>query len=175
MPVVLWLLLLFKFLKWFFIKLTRGRPLPAYGKRNSKANEAGNNTFPANPSKPHWVKKEIIRLKALMPQAGCRVIANTFNRRFAKTKHMTVGKTYVNTVIRAHQYDIQVLRQKIKHTKPRYVPRNLVWGMDITGKTDCGTPQPRQPLALCLGKQILADNTRTLVVRHQAIWQTQDH
>ena len=30
--------------------------------------------------KPQWVKPEIIRLKALMPQAGCRTIAHHFNR-----------------------------------------------------------------------------------------------
>jgi hypothetical protein len=31
--------------------------------------------------KPKWVQQDIIRLKALMPQAGCRTIAHHFNRR----------------------------------------------------------------------------------------------
>lgn len=43
--------------------------------------------------KPAWVRKEIIRLKALMPEAGCRRIAYAFNRRFAQSKLMTVSKT----------------------------------------------------------------------------------
>jgi len=47
------------------------------------------------PPKPEWVRREIIRLKALMPDAGCRTITHNFNRRFAERRHMTVGKTYV--------------------------------------------------------------------------------
>lgn len=30
--------------------------------------------------KPTWVRNDIIRLKALMPNAGCRTIAHHFNR-----------------------------------------------------------------------------------------------
>ena len=48
-------------------------------------------------SKPNWVKREIIRIKAHMPKAGCRLIADVFNRSFA-VKEMTVGKTFVYTV-----------------------------------------------------------------------------
>jgi hypothetical protein len=50
--------------------------------------------------KPEWVRREIIRLKALMPNAGCRMITHCFNRRFAKRRCMTVGKTYVADTIR---------------------------------------------------------------------------
>jgi transposase InsO family protein len=86
--------------------------------------------------KPAWVTKEIIRLKALMAEAGCRKIAYTFNRRFSQSKQMTVSKTYVNEIIRKHNYEIQILKKKIKNTKPKSVPHNLIWGMDFTGKTD---------------------------------------
>ncbi|MEK7197148.1 MAG: DDE-type integrase/transposase/recombinase, partial [Nitrospirota bacterium] len=48
---------------------------------------------------------------------------------------MTVSKTYANDVIRKHRYEIQILRKKIKNRKPRGAPKNLVWGMDLTGKT----------------------------------------
>ena len=85
--------------------------------------------------KPEWVKHEIIRLKALMADAGCRKIAYVFNRRFAEDRQMTVSKTYANDVIRKHRYEIQILRKKIKNRKPRGAPKNLVWGMDLTGKT----------------------------------------
>jgi len=71
-----------------------------------------------------------------MPESGCRQLANVFNRRFAHHRRMTVGKTFVSRTIRAHQYDIQVLRQKIKHRPPRPVAPHLIWGMDLTGKRD---------------------------------------
>jgi transposase InsO family protein len=85
--------------------------------------------------KPAWVKQEIIRLKALMPDTGtCRAIADIFNRRFAAKRKVTVGKTYVSDVIRAHRYEIDCLRRDIKNAKPRPVAKNLVWGVDLTGK-----------------------------------------
>jgi len=85
--------------------------------------------------KPGWVKREVIRLKALMPQAGCRTIAHTFNR-MHQYKGMSVGKSYVNETIKKHQYEIQILRRKIKHKRPKPLPLNLIWGIDMTGKTD---------------------------------------
>ncbi len=86
--------------------------------------------------KPVWVRQEVIRLKALMPEAGCRIIANTFNRRFAESKQMTVSKTFVNETVKKHKYEIQILRKKIKNGKPKGVPGNLIWGADLTGKKD---------------------------------------
>jgi putative transposase len=86
--------------------------------------------------KPEWLKHEIIRLKALMPQAGCRSIADICNRRFAASRKVTVGKTYVHQVLQRHDYEIKILRRKLKHAKPKVVPRNLIWGIDLTGKTD---------------------------------------
>jgi putative transposase len=86
--------------------------------------------------KPFWVTQELIRLKALMPIASCRTLADMFNRKFAAARKMTVGKTFVSGVIRTHQYEIQVLRKRIKHANPKPVPVNLVWAMDLTGKVD---------------------------------------
>ena len=85
--------------------------------------------------KPKWVKKKVIWLKALMPQAGCRTIVHTFNR-LHQAKGVTVSKSYVNTVTRNHQYEIQILRRKLKHKRPKALPHNLIWGIDLTGKTD---------------------------------------
>jgi len=70
-----------------------------------------------------------------MHGAGCRSIAHAFNR-LHEGRGMTVGKSYVNEVVRKYRYEIQVLRRKIKHKRPRPVPHNLVWGVDLTGKTD---------------------------------------
>ncbi len=86
--------------------------------------------------KPDWLKQEIIRLKAHMPQAGCRTIANICNRRFAASRKVTVGKTYVHETLQRHAYEVQILRRNLKHAKPKCVPRNLIWGIDMTGKTD---------------------------------------
>lgn len=88
------------------------------------------------PAKPAWVRREVIRLKALMREDGtCRAVAAAFNRRFAATRNMTVGKTFVAETIRAHYCEVLALRRQIKRARPRRLPRNLVWAADLTGKT----------------------------------------
>ncbi len=47
---------------------------------------------------------------------------------------MTVGKTFVANTLRDHQYEIQVLHKKLKHTPPKPIARQLVWGVDLTFK-----------------------------------------
>lgn len=86
-------------------------------------------------AKPEWVKHEVLRLKALMPHDGCRKIADIFNRRFEEARKMTVGKTYVSNTIRKHYHEILLLRRQIKNAKPKQVPHNLIWALDLTGKT----------------------------------------
>lgn len=87
--------------------------------------------------KPEWARQDVIRLKALMRKGGtCRSIAAAFNRRFALTREMTVGRTWVSEVIRNHRYEIDIARREIKNAKPRPMPKQLVWGIDLTGKTD---------------------------------------
>jgi transposase InsO family protein len=118
------------------------------------------------------VRKEIIRLKALMPEAGCRTITHCFNRRFAERRRMTVGKTYVADTIRRQQYAILCVRRTLKHRVPRPIPRNLIWGMDLLTKTDA---HGRQHIVLaildhasraCLRLQRLSDKS-AWTVRHQ--------
>lgn len=89
-----------------------------------------------SPQKPDWLKHEIIRLKAHMPQAGCRTIADICNRRFAASRKITVGKTYVHETLQRHAYEVLILCRNLKQAKPKSVPRNLIWGIDLTGKTD---------------------------------------
>lgn len=135
---------MFLFLRWswavciywlrvFFAVLFPSDFSPAFGRRKPKEDKK---IFCRHQPKPAWVREEIIRFKAFMPQAGCRMIAHTFNRIFAQSEAITVSKTFVNEVIRKHQYEIRVLRRKIKNGRPKDVPKNLVWGMDLTGKTD---------------------------------------
>ena len=49
---------------------------------------------------------------------------------------MMMGKTFVSGVIRKHPYDIQAIRQKLKCRKLTAGPKNRIWGLDLTGKTD---------------------------------------
>ncbi|OGT13002.1 MAG: hypothetical protein A3J49_02740 [Gallionellales bacterium RIFCSPHIGHO2_02_FULL_57_16] len=104
--------------------------------RSKFAQPADRHNHRYSPQKPEWLKAEIIRLKALMPQAGCRSIADLCNRRFAASRKITVGKTFVHQILQRHNYEIQNLRRNLKHAKPKPVPRNLIWGIDLTGKTD---------------------------------------
>lgn len=86
--------------------------------------------------KPEWVRREVIRLKALMRESGtCRAIEALFNRRFTVSRKMTVGRTWVGQVIREHRYEIDLVRRQIKNARPKPVPKNLIWGIDLTGKT----------------------------------------
>jgi transposase InsO family protein len=144
MPLIFWLFCLSQWLcsklKSLRLYLWPDRPSPRYGRRKQQQDQnIADQTKPVyyhRQPKPEWVYKEVIRLKALMPDAGCRTIAAIFNRRFNIRKNMTVGKTYVSNTLRKHQYEIQVLRRKIKHRRPRSIPTNLIWGIDLTGKTD---------------------------------------
>ncbi|MBT9591860.1 MAG: transposase family protein [Thiobacillus sp.] len=71
-----------------------------------------------------------------MPDAGCRKLAFIFNRRYAVSRRMKVGKSFVADTLREHRYEIEIERRRIKHRVPPAMPRNLVWGLDMTGKTD---------------------------------------
>lgn len=91
-------------------------------------------------AKPLWVANEIIRLKALMPDGSYRKLADIFNRRFARhaqvERRMTVGRTFVSDTVRKHRYEIEVMRRSLKHRVPTALSKNLVWGLDLTGKSD---------------------------------------
>lgn len=105
-------------------------------RRRKNLHPANINNHHHSRQKPDWLKAEIIRLKAHMPQAGCRSIADICNRRFAASRKITVGKTCVHQILQQYDYEIQILRRNLKHIKPKSVPRNLIWGIDLTGKTD---------------------------------------
>jgi len=82
--------------------------------------------------KPPWVRREILRLKALMPEAGCRRIAHTFNRLHQNRRAMTVGKTFVAGVLRNRGEEVLRIRREIKHRTPRPLRRNVIWALDWT-------------------------------------------
>ncbi|MBH0199885.1 MAG: transposase family protein [Nitrospira sp.] len=121
--------------------------------------------------KPKWVKTEVIRLKALMPQAGCRTIAHYFNRRWKARRHMTVSKTYVADTCRKHQYKVLHARRRLKHRVPRPMRRNRLWGCDLLVKTD-SIGQRHVAIAVldhasraCLRLQQLSDKSSLTILR----------
>nr|NIR53331.1 transposase family protein [Nitrospinaceae bacterium]NIS83729.1 transposase family protein [Nitrospinaceae bacterium]NIT80526.1 transposase family protein [Nitrospinaceae bacterium]NIU42853.1 transposase family protein [Nitrospinaceae bacterium]NIU94925.1 DDE-type integrase/transposase/recombinase [Nitrospinaceae bacterium] len=111
--------------------LTRRKHLPIYGRKKVLESKPRYCRFPR---KPDWVPKEIVRMKALMWDHGCRKLAEIFNRRFAGKE--SVGKTYVYNVLVQHRHEIALLRRNLKKRKPRPMPHNLIWGLDLTGKPD---------------------------------------
>jgi putative transposase len=54
-------------------------------------------------------------------------ITDLCNRRFAATRRITVGKTYVHSIMQRHQYEITILRRNLKHSIPCPIPRNKWW------------------------------------------------
>jgi transposase InsO family protein len=121
------------------------------------------------PPKPPWVRAEVLRLKALMPANGCRKIAITFNRLHGHRRSMTVGKSYVANVLRDSQEEVLRLRSELKHRRPRRLPKNLTWAMDLTttaadappvlGILDHGT-------RACLGLRALRSKASVVILRH---------
>lgn len=94
-----------------------------------------------SPRKPEWVVDELIRLKALMPTAGCRRICDTFNRLHAQQRQMTVSKSFVAYTLRRERYAIACKRRELRRRKPYSPERNAVWALDLTGKQDISGQQ----------------------------------
>ena len=76
-----------------------------------------------------WVKNEVVWLKAVMPEAGCRTIVHYFSRRWKSRRQMTVSKPYVTDICRCHEYLSLTARRKLKHRISRPMPNNCVWGV----------------------------------------------
>jgi transposase InsO family protein len=85
---------------------------------------------------------------------------------------MTIGKTYAGYTIKNNLYEIQVLRRKQKHQRPRPVPHNLIWAMDLTGKTDSHHKQHtvlgivEHHSRACLTLAAIADKSTITLLRH---------
>ena len=118
--------------------------------------------------KPDWVRNEVLRLRAIS-NAGARTVAATFNLLHAK-RGESVGKTFVANLVRDNSEAILRLRRKLKHRKPRKMPRNLLWALDLTFLP--GEEQPRPVLGLidhgsraCLALAHLRDRSTIGVLR----------
>lgn len=106
-----------------------------YGKR--QADFFGTKSTHRYQPKPDWVVKEVIRLKAHLPDGSGYTIAHVFNRLHQKRRNMTVSKSYVYTVFKKHSSAIIIARKKIKRRKPYSYRKNQLWQLDLTEiKTD---------------------------------------
>lgn len=114
-------------------RYTEWRPSCVRSRRSEP--QSSKHPHPRRRAKPPWVLPELLRLKALMPEAGCRRLADVFNRRFAHTD-VSIGKTFVNDKLREHRLEVLRLRRTLRRRKPRASAPNRVWGLDLTGKTD---------------------------------------
>lgn len=83
--------------------------------------------------KPDWLRLEVLRIKAHMPHAGCRLVAYTFNRLHP---HTYIGKTFVAELIAQHQLEITQLRGQLRSTQPHAIRVNSTWAIDMTFFTD---------------------------------------
>ncbi|MES2311621.1 MAG: integrase core domain-containing protein [Pseudomonadota bacterium] len=85
-------------------------------------------------AKPAWVREELIALAA-RSTLSCRTLAEVFNRRHAD-QGMRVGKTFVAELLKRHHAEIACHRRRLRPRHYRAGRRNVVWGLDGTGKID---------------------------------------
>lgn len=116
-------------------RLSRQR-VASHHMRGARLHPAASHRVMRYNPKPEWVADEVVRLKAHMPDAGCRRIALTFNRIHARRHLVTVSKSYVAMVVRKRRYEVERLRLDWKRRVPRPSPVNHTWGVDLTGKAD---------------------------------------
>ena len=75
--------------------------------------------------KPDWALKELTRLKAHMPDAGCRTLADTFNRLFAH-RQILVCKSTAHRLLRNQAYAVLRAGQSMRSkTLARLSPTRL--------------------------------------------------
>lgn len=83
--------------------------------------------------------RELIEIKTKLPPSGhgsgVRTVAAIFNRRHASDAiPCSVSKSTVAKYLRLHRYEVIQLRRELKHRVPRSMPRNRIWGLDLTGR-----------------------------------------
>lgn len=129
--MVLWLFWAGWALAWLRM-LCRGRPTGTVFRRFEPAA-----VHVKSNKKPDWVVRQLVLLKAHLPDAGCRTLAMTFNRVFAH-REMSVSKSFVHQVLREQAHAVWLARKTIRAARPKPVAVNHCWGIDLTGRGDDG-------------------------------------
>ena len=68
--------------------------------------------------KPAWVLRQLVLLKAHLPDAGCRLLAITFNRVFAH-RDVSISKSFVHRALRDQAYAVMQARKAIRSARLR--------------------------------------------------------
>ena len=102
---------------------------------------AADGPSPPTCKKLDGIVQDVLRLKALIRKhAGCRKVADTFNRLHAPAR---VGKSFVSNTVRSHQYALLIIARALRDQRPARVRVNRDWGVDLTFVRDLhGTPRP---------------------------------
>jgi Transposase and inactivated derivatives len=140
MPIILWvegateihgspMLKAITHLLAYFLRLIRSSFRKSPRIRRCAVRKSG---YRRNNRKPEWVIQRVIRYKALMPQAGARTIALTFNRIHA-AKGETVGKSFVAYTLQREAYRVAEMRRAIRRKQATAGKTNCVWALDLTG------------------------------------------
>ena len=115
------------------------RPWPCSGRATKgDTSTQAQAAFAFSRPKPPWVRNRVIRLKALMPEEGCRTIATTFNRIYEGREN--ISKSWVALVIKRNSEQIVRLRKEIKRRVPRPLAKNTIWALDFTLVSDSKEP-----------------------------------
>ncbi|MFZ2738567.1 MAG: hypothetical protein WBI20_00005, partial [Burkholderiaceae bacterium] len=123
---VILMLLLFSNFGWLRNRQNR----QGFARQPTDATTAPTLPIPLSRKKPEWVMLEVLRLKTLMGKnAGCRKVADTFNRLHAPN---SVGKSFVSDSIKNHRYLLMKISRQLRDSRPRAVPVNGIWGIDLT-------------------------------------------
>ncbi|MCO7227589.1 integrase core domain-containing protein [Pleionea sp. CnH1-48] len=165
---LLFIALISMFSLYYYLKgETNHRPFTAFKK--PIVTQPEKSVYRKNRKKPEWVVNEVIRLVALMSsQSGCRKLADLFNELHGSKE--TVSKTYVYNLRNKHAYDIQALKRNLKHKRPKPVPKNTTWAMDLTYIT---TVDQKQQIILaiiehatraCLKLEVLDNKSSTRIL-----------
>lgn len=93
----------------------------ARGGRAGWRKAAPSSALPRNQRKPPWATDEIVRLAALMPDAGCRHLADVFNRLHLRRRRVSVGKSWVGYTLRGRREQVLRKRRELKHRIPRRI------------------------------------------------------
>ena len=81
-------------------------------------------------AKPEAVREKLLYLCAHLDGAGCRTVADVFNRWHGGW--LTVGKTLVWEFRREHEAEIHERLRQRKGCRPRFVPVGQSWALDLT-------------------------------------------
>ncbi len=102
----------------------------AYYKKQAKDTKESKPYIPyTTQKKPQWVIDEVVRIKVMNPAISHKVISHIFN-----TTHedMSIGKTFVGYTLKAHAYEVAILRKELKNRPAHKVKFNQTWGIDLT-------------------------------------------